>query len=345
MDAGGSGGYIGENVAPAHGLIVQPIAELRDDTAHILASPRWVSLDARGRIIVADRSDRDIKIYTGAGARSGTLGRVGSGPGEFRSLLSGEVFRDSVIAYDFATGTLTIFDLDDAGVRSYRFRPPPWQVRVVDDSLFLLIGHPAQGRRLLRMARPDGSIISEFFTLPKYFAEYPELVQHSVVFADARDGWVFAGLFGGDSIFVFDYSGRRVAAGPVDPVLPVTSFQTLAAENHGRMQHPDGSWIHHGTRVLVNVVAMANSEVALQVTEYDAKLGSDLLEGGTIIIARAHRGRLELRGRAELGWGLMGRDRMGRALMLRYSDSTAERHVIGRLALDSPSIATVGGAQ
>ena len=57
----------------------------------------------------------------------------------------------------------------------------------------------------------------------------PTIIQNTGVDADGRGGVVFAGMTGGDSIFAFDYSGRLLASGPVDPVQPVPTVHALLA--------------------------------------------------------------------------------------------------------------------
>ena len=328
---------VSEPFLELRGLDVEALAALDDGGAAILARPHWISVDSRGRWIISDRSDKDIKIYSASGERVGTFGRSGGGPGEFRSLFSSGIYRDSVVAYDFASGKLSVLAPDGSFGRAVQFAIPPWKVQVVDDSLLLLIGHPVQQRPLLMLAKPDGTVLKRFFSRDEYFRGVAAAMQHSAVFADAYGGVVFAGLFGGDSIFAFNYRGERIAAGPVDPEAPLPSLRRLVEENQGAMRRPDGSWVHHGARMLVQVVALADSAVALQVVEYDAHVGADPVEGGTLLVGHVQGDEIRIRARQHLDWGLFGRDRVGRALVMAYADSLASSYVIGRLIERGPS--------
>lgn len=312
-------------------IATERVALLVDGGATVLARPSLVSVDRRGRFVIEDRSDKNIKVYDGAGQRVGTFGRPGGGPGEFASLQTAQVYRDSIITYDFAQARLTVFTANGQVARTASLLPPPWRVRVVDDSLLLFIDHPARGGESLRLMRFDGTVVSSFFNIEGHLGD-PRLRQHSVIFADARDGVVFAGFFGGDSLYVFDYAGRRLAAGGVDPTQPLTSLRSLAQRNRGEPRRADGSWVHDGARTLINVVALSQSRVALHVAPYDAKLGTDPLEGGTLLIMNLAGGRLGTRTRASVDGAPIGRDRGGELLLLKYTDASRDGFVIERIA-------------
>ena len=193
-----------------------PIA-LDDDTATILARPSYVSSDSAGRIFVADRSDKDIKLYTATGKRIGHIGRAGAGPGEFEYLATAQVMGDSLVAYDVIKRRLTLFDRLGRVGRVVTLEANTFDIRVVDDSLLLLIRHPSAHGKLLKLIHRDGSVVSEFFTLDNFFDD-PQLRYLTALWADARDGYVFVNIFGEDSLFVFDYAGHRVAAGPPEGI-------------------------------------------------------------------------------------------------------------------------------
>jgi hypothetical protein len=58
-----------------------------------------------GRIVVADGSANEIRVYDARGARLSTLGRTGDGPGEFRGVRGITAFgRDSLLAWDARVG-------------------------------------------------------------------------------------------------------------------------------------------------------------------------------------------------------------------------------------------------
>ncbi|MGD2123091.1 MAG: 6-bladed beta-propeller [Gemmatimonadota bacterium] len=61
---------------------------------------------------VADRRRNQIFLYDESGNHRRTVGGPGGGPGEFQALGSLRVLGDSLLAFDWRTGRLTIFDLD-----------------------------------------------------------------------------------------------------------------------------------------------------------------------------------------------------------------------------------------
>ena len=298
-----------------------------------------------GSYLLTDYSDKNLKLYAADGQRTGTIGRVGRGPGEFVSLNSAQPYGDSIVAYDFNGSRLTVFNPAGQVARTMTVRGPAgqniWSVRVVDDSLFLLVSTPigAHDKDLLTLIRPDGAVVTSFFNRSQYYQGDPAVIQSTAVEADGRNGWVFAAEIGGDSIFAFDYSGRLRASGPVDPVQPLVKAKTLIQDNGGKRQRPDGSWVFDGNRNLIRVVALDGGKVALQVAKYDAKLGIDPLNGGTILVSSVRGGRIRAYGRGELPAALLGRGRDGGALMVGYEPGNPDWHVVSHLVTAPPALA------
>lgn len=317
-------------------LVTERVAVLRDDSASILARPSLISVDPAGRFIIEDRSDKNVKVYDASGRRVGTFGRPGGGPGEFASLQTAQSYRDSIITYDFAQARLTVFTANGKVARTANLVPPPWRVRAVDDSLFLFVEHPSRGGEGLRIMRTDGTVVSSFFDVEQLIPD-PRLRPHSVIFADAVDGVVFAGVFGGDSLYAFNYAGRRLAASPVDPGQPLVSLGALARRNGGSPRRTNGTWVHDGARMLINVVALSRSRVALHVAVYDAKVGTDPVEGGTLLLMSLANGRLGQQTRATVTGAPLGRDRAGELLMLKYTNDSRDGFVIERVQATSGS--------
>ena len=314
---------------PADLVFDAPFA-IDDDREAILAVPVLASTDRSGRLLAADKSDKNIKIYAPSGRRVGTIGRPGGGPGEFMSLMGAQSYRDSIAAYDFASGRLTVFTLAGDPVRMLTPQPQPFDIRVVDDSLFLLIHHPGQGGNMLRLVRPDGTQMSQFFGSQLF--EDPRLRHHSAVFADAHDGVVFAGVFGQDSIFAFDYQGRRLAASPTQASTPVGSFEVMLEANDGALRRePDGAWFQDGIYALVKLVALDGARAALFLARYDTKVGTDLLQGGELLVVGLREGQLVPLGGQQVSAGLMGRDRKNALLLIGYGDPQGESITVQRL--------------
>jgi hypothetical protein len=324
------------NVASLTGprtVALETVATLADAGRRILASPITVSERADGSIIIADGSDNDVKIYTPAGLQVQSLGGPGRGPGEFQSLHAAQPYRDSVAAFDFLGGRISVFDADGTFARAFTVPPGEWagafSFRVADDSLLLMIGSPLRypRRDLLALLHPDGRMVATMFNAANYFKGDRALAQESFVLADAADGVVFAGLAGGDSLFAFDYTGRRLAAARIETDGPLVSLRERMRANGGRLRRPNGDYVHHLDPMLFQVVALDSGAVALHVSPYDTKRGNDLVEGGTLLVyALQPDGRLEQIAREEVNAGLFGRSRSGRAMLLSYSSPSADEY-------------------
>ena len=323
--------------AGARELVVEPMVPLHDDDGYGLARPEWISETPGGALVVTDLSDKNLKLYASDGRRTGTVGRAGHGPGEFAGLTTAQAYGDSLMAYDLTGSRITIFGPDGRYARalavSRRTWPMPFSVRVVDDSLFLLVAAVAGAARgeLLGIIRPDGSTVASFFNASSYLGTDPRVVRRTGLVADAAGGYVFAALVGGDSVWVFDYRGRRVGAQGVDPVQPLVSTRALFARARGRERGADGRSFTHGNRNVIGLVALDSGTVALQVAAYDAEHGTDPLEGGTFILAAARPEGVRILARRDLPGALLGRDRRGRGLLLRYASADMNAYELMRL--------------
>lgn len=183
---------------------------------------------------------------------------------------------------------------------------------------------------MLTLIRPNGTVKAELFSSPKFLRNAEGLSQHTFAFVDGHSGRIFVGLFGGDSIHSFDYEGRRRASALIGPQVADSRLDRMLTRNKGVLRNPDGSWFHHGGRMLINVVALSDKRVALQIAEYDSRLGTDPLEGGTIKILRESGRSLLPVVNAEMGWGLMGRDETARPLFLKYNQPDSyDDYVVG----------------
>lgn len=327
--------------AGAHAFQSAVLATLDDADLPVLAVPGGISIRADESLLVPDFSDKNIKLYDASGRRSGSVGRAGQGPGEFASLFGGQAYGDSIVGYDIGKG-ITVFSPDGRFGRLLEVRSgvprEVMSVRVLDDSLFLLIGSPMGGqgdRDLLAIIRPDGRRVSSFFNMAEHFSENPEVEPFIFVEADGRDGVVFAGLVGGDSVYAFDYQGRWLGAAPVDPRQPLRTTAELIAANRGKPRRGDGGWAFQGNRQLFRVVAGDRATAYLYVAPFDAAHGIDLAEGGTLLAVSFSGGTLNHLARGEFDAGLYGRDRQGNALLMGYADAQQERYTVSRLSLVS----------
>lgn len=324
-------------------IVAEELIRLDDAGQPIIARPERISVDSKGRFFVTDYSDKNIKVYDATGSRVATIGRPGRGPGEFTALLTAQSYRDSLVAWDAVSGKLSVFAPDGRYVRAISLTGTPfpvWSVRVVDDSLFLAIaaatGIPA--RPALALIRPDGTRLSTFYEPGQYVGTSPAVIQTIFVLADAADGTVFAGLAGGDSLWTFDYQGRRLGAAPVDAAHPLRTSRGIIEGNRGKVQRADGSIVLDGEPALFNLVALDSGRVAMQVEPWDLTHGTDPLGGGRVIVAATRPdGQPVTIASAALEGGLLGRDREGAPLVLRYATANEDAYAITRLRLTAAS--------
>lgn len=80
---------------------------------YILGTLYATAIDRFNRMYIYDIKDKVLKRYGPDGAFLGTIGRQGSGPGEYRQFLGLSVIRDTmVIGWDMSNGRLTIYQPD-----------------------------------------------------------------------------------------------------------------------------------------------------------------------------------------------------------------------------------------
>lgn len=326
---GSDGGPDAQSLA----LAVEPVVTLQAAPGSVLARPLSMAVASDGRIVIPDRSDRDIEVYGADGVRIGRVGRPGPGPGEFTAITSGGVFRDSIYGFDINAERLYVFGSDGRLARSVRVPAGTWSVDAVDDSLFLVTRVVAPARRnSLVLMRPDGTVVSSFFDPSPMVAASPEFVQFASVVADARDGTVVATVFGTDSLFIFDYRGKRLRAGPVDPEQPLADFRRLAVANGGRMRRSGGGWVVDEAEVVIALLALADGRALLHVATYDDRTGVDRVEGGRyLLIGTDRRHPPRVLARTSAAAGLMGRDRQGNPLLLGYASGNPDSYVVSRM--------------
>jgi len=288
----------------------------------ILARPMSAAESRVGTFAFADASDNDIKLYGPDGRRVGTLGRSGEGPGEFRSLTSAVFHRDSLLAFDFLTQRMAVFDVARSFVRNVPvpggMDGMPMFLKSVDDSLLLTVGMAMsvpQGNMATLLHADQTCCISR--VLENRLTD-PAVIQSVVVLADARDGVVY-GLVD-DSLFAFDYGGRQLASGKLPSELMPRSWASLLAENDGQNLLVDGQSVFQGYRLPFAFVALDSGTVAVQSSPYDQEIGIDIVGGGTVgLLAIDGRGGFTMLGSLEASGGLLGRTADGLPLIVSYA--------------------------
>lgn len=132
-------GRAGANPAPSLTLADSTVLHEPDS----LPIGRWaeVSRDARGRIFLSDVEGRRILRFAPTGEFERTIGRQGSGPGEFRTVEMLHLLPDGSrgVVVDGGNGRLALVDLDSGSVSTaarigFRGAGKLWQVR--NDTVF-----------------------------------------------------------------------------------------------------------------------------------------------------------------------------------------------------------------
>lgn len=307
--AAGCGTADARNDAPstaAANITADTLASLADDSATVLVKPVSLSVDAHQRLLVADASDRDVKVYDRAGRRVGTIGRAGHGPGQFVSLSSALTFRsDSVAAFDFAQHRISIFGRDGRVGRMIRVDENVFNVRVADDSLFLLVMAAGKPGSLLQLVDPNGTVLARCFVRGGIYPD-ERLKYLSMVMADARQGRIFAAVFGDDSLFAFDYHGQQLASDRIQSYPPIETFRSRWELGGRHMHRADGTWFHDGATAVMHLVALDSGRVAVQVAQYDTKVGTDLLKGAAVIVMAVHDGHMPVVAKRVASGALLG---------------------------------------
>lgn len=97
---------------PVWGVDTQPLTTLEspDSTGFVFVSAAHRL--SGGRLLVADARQRRLHLYDAAGRHLRTLGRDGSGPGEFRGLMTVSVVGDTIGTWDLSARRFSIFTAD-----------------------------------------------------------------------------------------------------------------------------------------------------------------------------------------------------------------------------------------
>ena len=318
---------------------------LRSGQEGVIGELGWLAINRQHRYVAVDASDRALKMYSAAGAPEAPVGGPGPEPGRFIRLLDGGAFGDSLYGYDFSKTALEIFDRSGRFARTMTLRRNDESaiagVRDVEDSLFLLTAFPAgsHNKNLLQLIRPNGTIRSSFFNRTAFYTPTnPELIQATYIAADANAGVVVAGIFGGDSLYVYDYDGIELASGQLTLAdgTPLSLFRAAIARNGGKVRDSTGHRATKGIIALVGLVVVDATHAVLQLMDADGhgQTRLDLARGGTFVAVSWDRTSHQLiaNGYHDFSAGLVGRDH-GSALLFRYLGDRFDRVEVTRLAL------------
>ncbi len=143
-----------ENAAPRH---VQLTEDLRlDAEVEDFSALSRFQVGPRGEIIVLLPQDMQIRLYDSTGARIASVGRRGSGPGEFQSLTPVTWVGDTLFMWDLRLRRMNYFALTGTILRTRQGPPALSPTRLTHggaDRTFMLFTAYA--------SYPDGSVLGE----------------------------------------------------------------------------------------------------------------------------------------------------------------------------------------
>lgn len=209
-----------------------PTIELEESDDVINVTPA-VTLDPRGGFLVADEREGQLRRYGASGALLWHAGRMGSGPGEFRSLAMALRLPDGSVLAAERSGSFTLFD--SAGTTAgERIRNPFMLVEdmdVVNDST-VLVAARLEGRRGtgpglhlwdLRTRRVRSSFFDPLAAAPNQTAAIIAGWSKASVRGDS-----VAAIFAlSDTIYRFTLDGRPIDKRPI----PFAHFRAVPREN------------------------------------------------------------------------------------------------------------------
>lgn len=94
-----------------------------------------------GQVAVADAGTNQIHLFTESGEHLKSVGQSGDGPGDFRTLRSLGLLSDSLVAFDFSLGRLTVFNekLEVARTANLPGTPRVREVHMLKDGSAVLV--------------------------------------------------------------------------------------------------------------------------------------------------------------------------------------------------------------
>jgi len=309
----------------------------------ILARPVSVAVDRRGRLIIGDRSDKQIKVFTETGVQVEPIGRPGPGPGEFTSLSAAGVVGEVIFGWDSSIDRLALFNsegvFDRALPLAFQGNPKWSRVRAMDDSLLVTSGWVmgAQDRELGAVFDLDGNLVARFGSFSDALDRAgPGFLQHTAYYASGAGGVVFSAIHGMDTIVAHDLTGQMVGAGRIELLGhdPVLDLPTLVEESGGTLRQGD-RWVHDGHFAILELVALAQDVVAVQYGRLDLRSGTDLMASGGPVVVLQLQGDGVIRKihQTMVPGRLLGARESGDGLVLRWEGMELEVVTLFALSL------------
>lgn len=170
-------------------------AELNNNSECTLIHPRIIASN-ENKIFIADLAVLEINIYNRLDKSFKTIGRIGSGPGEFRDITSMTInHKNKLVVVDYLNKRFSVFNSDGIFLKSYIIpnfiKWPRRIISTINNNYYLIAKH-----------RTKNLIIHHFNSEFKYirsFFELPIIKESNIKFEEAFFG-VYPGNISVDSI-------------------------------------------------------------------------------------------------------------------------------------------------
>jgi hypothetical protein len=138
--AGGFGTLLFPEV-PVH-LTVREVPARARDSAPFLARPVAIVCDRDG-IFVLDSGDADIKVFARDGSFRRSIGRRGSGPGEFRMPGDLDVLGGRIYVADCGNRRVQVLSGEGSYLEGFGLKRMPWRVLALDEDRIVVVHLPS----------------------------------------------------------------------------------------------------------------------------------------------------------------------------------------------------------
>lgn len=131
---------------------IEAVATISSETDSLLLSVTDVAADADGNTYVLDQSGRQIRVYDSLGVPIRTIGRLGSGPAEFRRPYSLAWSGDTLAVLDPGNGRIELVRRDGRHVDSWRAARasgPAIRLHQAGQGRFFMVGFGQLGQMFL----------------------------------------------------------------------------------------------------------------------------------------------------------------------------------------------------
>lgn len=197
-----------------------------------------------GSILVADRLNRELRLFSSQGELIKTIGRDGAGPGEFRSMLfMRRCAGDSALVFDAVLARVSVFSPSGLYVRGFDPRDlaggslPPSDIWCNAQGMMAVVHRSPDAPSRLGPRRPDVDItlvttdrartkLGRFPASERYFLGSEDIPRPLGKLTSVGLGGTVAYLGTGDAfeLAVFSLQGKRVGTiRDPRPLVPVTS--------------------------------------------------------------------------------------------------------------------------